>query len=253
MLNPMRFAWDSFHPLINARGGLGKLLLFLGLHYVRLWDENTSNRPDKIVAISNTVSKRIEKFYKIAPQVIYPPVNTDFFTLDKKVKKEDFFLIVSRLRPYKRIDIAIEAFNETKLPLLIIGEGSLKAALKRKAHRNIQFLGRKTDEGVRDFYRRAKALIFPTFEDFGIVPLEACACGTPVIAFGDGGATETIVEGKSGAFFQPQTAEALVEALLNFHSGDFKPEIVRKQALRFSTEQFVKKFKKLIRNVTPKR
>ncbi len=253
MLNPMRFVWDSFQPLINARSGLCKVLLFLGLHYVRLWDESTSNRPDKIVAISNTVARRIEKFYKIAPQVIYPPVNTEFFNVDKKVKKEEFFLVVSRLRPYKRIDIAIKAFNETKLPLLIIGEGSLKGALKRKAHRNIQFLGRKTDEEVRNFYRRAKALIFPTFEDFGIVPLEACACGTPVIAFREGGATETIVEGKSGTFFHPQTTEALVEVLLNFHAEDYRAETVRKQALRFSTEQFVKQFKKLINHATKKR
>jgi glycosyltransferase involved in cell wall biosynthesis len=253
MLNPMRFAWDSFHPLINARGGLGKLLLVFGLHYVRLWDENTRNRPDKIVAISNTVAKRIEKFYKISPLVIYPPVNTDFFTLDPKMKKEEFFLIVSRLRPYKRIDIAIEAFNMTKLPLLIIGEGSLKAALRRKAHPNIQFLGRKSDEEVRNFYRRAKALIFPTFEDFGIVPLEACACGTPVIAFGEGGATETIVEGKSGTFFNPQTSEALAEVLLNFHAEDYDAETVRKQAMRFSTEEFVKKFRVLIDDVFKKR
>ncbi len=239
MLNPMRFAWDSFHPLINARGGLSKILLFMGLHYVRSWDENTRNRPDKIVAISHTVAQRVKKFYRIAPQIVYPPVNTDYFSYDKKVKKDDFFLIVSRLRPYKRIDLAIDAFNETKLPLLIIGEGSLKASLTRKARRNVQFLGRKTDEEVRDYYRRAKALIFPTFEDFGIVPLEACACGTPVIAYGQGGAMETIVEGKSGTFFSPQTSEALLEVLLNFHVEDYDAETVRTQALRFSTEEFI--------------
>jgi glycosyltransferase involved in cell wall biosynthesis len=205
------------------------------------------------VAISNTVARRIEKFYKITPPVIYPPVNTEFFTIDKNVKKEDFFLVVSRLRPYKRIDLAIEAFNKTKLPLLIIGEGSLKGPLTRVAKRNIQFLGKKTDDEVRDYYRRAKALIFPTFEDFGIVPLEACACGTPVIAFGEGGATETIVDGRSGTFFHPQTAEALAEVLLNFHAEDFKQETVRKQAMRFSTEKFVKNFKRLIKNAKKKK
>lgn len=251
--NPMRFAWNSFHPLINARSGASKILLFLGLHYVRLWDEVSSNRSDLVVANSQTVAKRIEKFYRIKPTIINPPVDNNFFCIDNDVKKDDFFLIVSRLRPYKRIDIAIEAFNQTKLPLLIIGEGSLKASLRRQAHHNVQFLGRKTDDEVRGYYRRAKALIFPTFEDFGIVPLEACACGTPVIAYGEGGATETIVEGKSGTFFHPQTSEALLETVLNFHAEDYEPETVRKQALRFSKEEFVKQFRILIDHAFKKR
>ncbi len=250
MLNPMRFAWDSFHSLIAARSGLNKILLFLGLHYVRLWDESTSRRPNTVVAISKTVAKRIEKFYGIESIIIYPPINTEFFTVDKKVKKENYFLIVSRLRPYKRIDIAVEAFNETKLPLLIIGEGSSIGALKRMANPNIQFLGRKTDEEIRAYYRRAQALIFPTFEDFGIVPLEACACGTPVIAFRQGGATETIVEGKSGVFFFPQTSDALVETVIHFQAEDFKPDIVRKHALKFGTAEFINDLRRLIEDVT---
>ncbi|TET18653.1 MAG: glycosyltransferase [Candidatus Cloacimonadota bacterium] len=182
--------------------------------------------------------------------MIYPPINTEFFTVDKKVKKEPFFLIVSRLRPYKRIDIAIKAFNETKLPLLIIGEGSSKGALKRVANRNIQFLGKKTDEEIRAYYRRAQALIFPTFEDFGIVPLEACACGTPVIAFRQGGTTETIVEGKSGTFFSPQTSDALVETVIHFQAEDFKPDTVRKHALKFGTAEFINGLRRLIEDVT---
>ncbi|TES89992.1 MAG: glycosyltransferase family 4 protein [Candidatus Cloacimonadota bacterium] len=253
MLNPMRFAWNSYQPLLKARKGLSKVLLSLGLHWIRLWDENTSRRPDIIVTISKTVSKRIEKFYGIKPMLIYPPVNTDFFTPDKKVKKEDFFIIVSRLRPYKRIDIAISAFNDMKFPLLIIGEGSLKGNLNRSANRNIQFLGKRSDEEIRSFYRRAKAVIFPTFEDFGIVPLEAGACGTPVIAFKGGGAKETVKEGKNGVFFFPQTSEALMDTVLKFNPEDFDVQKVRAVSLKFSKENFIEKFRGVIEEITEKK
>ncbi|OQX55840.1 MAG: hypothetical protein B5M53_03815 [Candidatus Cloacimonas sp. 4484_209] len=246
MLNPMRFTWNSFHPLVNSRRGLTKILLYAALHFVRLWDENTSRRPDAIITISETVKRRIEKFYGLEPVVIYPPADTDFFTPDKNVKKEDFFLVVSRLKPYKRIDVAVEAFNELKLPLLIIGEGPMKGELMRKARRNIQFLGWRSDEEIRSFYRRAKALIFPTEEDFGIVPLEAGACGTPVIALAKGGALETVEEGQNGVFFYPQTPEALMEAVLNFHSEDFDTDEVRKVALKFSKDRFIEYFNSVI-------
>lgn len=250
MLNTMRFAWDSYHSLVKARKGLTKILLALGLHFIRLWDENTSRRPDTIIAISKTVGKRIEKFYGIKPMIIYPPVDTDFFTPNERIKKEDFFLIVSRLRPYKRIDIAINAFNEMKIPLLIIGEGSMKGRLGRTANRNIQFLGKRSDEEVRSFYRRAKALIFPTFEDFGIVPLEASACGTPVIAFNGGGASETVEEGTNGLFFYPQTPEALMDTVLNFNSEDFNIQNVREVSLKFSKKQFIENFRRVIEEIT---
>jgi glycosyltransferase involved in cell wall biosynthesis len=250
MLNPMRFVWHSYQPLMKSRKGLNKILLFIGLHSIRLWDEITSNRPDVIIGISKTVAKRIEKFYGIKPPIIYPPVNTKFFTPDKRVKKEDFFLIVSRLRPYKRIDIAISAFNDLKLPLLIIGEGLHKGELVRQARRNIQFLGKRSDEEVRSHYRRARAVIFPTFEDFGIVPLEASACGTPVIAFKAGGATETIEEGKNGTFFYPQSEEALKEAIVHFRDGDFDMEEVRKVSLKFSEEQFISNMRGVIEKFT---
>jgi len=253
MLNPMRFAWNSYQPLVKARSGLKKILLFLGLYHVRQWDENTSKRADMIVTISKTVEKRIEKFYGLNPVIIYPPVDTVFFTPDDRIKKEDFFLIVSRLRPYKRIDIAVDVFNEVKLPLLIVGEGSLRGDLERKANRNIQFLGKRTDEEIRSLYRRAKAVIFPTFEDFGIVPLEASACGTPVIAFGAGGATETVEEGKNGVFFYPQTPEALMEIVLNFNSSDFSIESVRAVALKFSQKTFLDNFGRIIEKVSKKR
>ena len=250
MHNPMRFVWHSYHPLINARKGLTKLMLFLLLHFLRLWDENTSKRPDIIVANSKNVSKRIKKFYGIESSIIYPPVNTDFFTPDENIKKEDFFLIVSRLRPYKRIDIAIRAFNEMKLPLLIIGEGSMRGRLERIANRNIQFLGRRSDDEVRSFYRRARGVIFPTFEDFGIVPLEASGCGTPVISFKQGGATETIIEGVNGKFFYPQTPEALMDAVLHFHPEDFNARDIREVALRFSEKKFIENFRGVIEAIT---
>ncbi len=253
MLNPMRFAWNSYQPLVKARKGFIKILLFLGLHFVRRWDEGTSRRSDMVVTISNTVKKRIEKFYGINPLIIYPPVDTEFFTPDRRIKKEDFFLVVSRLRPYKRIDLVVNVFNEAKLPLLIIGEGSLRGALERKANRNIQFLGKRKDEEIRSFYRRAKAVIFPTFEDFGIVPLEASACGTPVIAYGAGGATETIDEGKNGVFFYPQSTESLMKAVLNFNSEDFHPNAVRKVALKFSRVNFIDNFRRVIAEISRKK
>jgi len=253
MLNPKRFAWTSYHPMLEVGGGFNKVLFFLGLHFIRDRSESICRKPDTIVAGSKRVENRVEDLYSIKPETIPPPVDTDFYFPNKKVKKEDYFLIVSKLLPCERIDVAISAFNRTKLPLLIIGEGSEKGNLERSAKRNIQFLGKRVDEEVRSFYRRAKALIVPVCDDFGIFPLEACACGTPVIAFSEGGASEVIEEGRNGIFFYPQSPEALIDTVLNFSQEDFNESNVREVSLRFNKRQFIENFRRKIEEIEEKK
>ncbi len=247
---PMRFAWDMYHLTLENKGKFYRRLLIPVLHYLRTWDVASSRRVDHFIAISTIVKERIKKYYGRDADVVYCPVDTETFTPDPSTKKEDFFLVVSRLKPYKRIDIAIEAFNRLGLPLVIIGDGPEKGRLMRMARPNIHFLGdmkgREGDKIIASYYRRAQALIFPTLEDFGIVPLEAQACGTPVIAFRGGGAVESVIEGKTGTFFHPQSPEALVEAVKRFDPGKFDPDVLVKHAKKFGKEEFKKKIKRIV-------
>jgi len=187
--------------------------------------------------------------------VIYPSVN-DFFlkqSLKKKKEKKDFFLIVSRLVSYKRIDLAIDAFNELKLPLKIVGSGSQEQFLKNRAGENIQFLGNLTDGQLFSYYQESLGLIMPQKEDFGLVSLEAQASGTPVIAFGEGGARETIIEGKTGIFFKKQTKESLVEAVKRFEPKRYSAETCRQNALRYRSEFFRRDFRKIVKEIWKQR
>lgn len=244
-LNPMRFVWDSYFSHINHRGLLTKGLKAV-LHYLRIWDITSSDRPDYYITISEFVRNRIKKYYGKDAEIIHPPVDTGFFLPDSSKRQEEYFLVVSRLRPYKRIDLAIKAFNELKLPLVIIGDGSNRSELYAMAERNVQFLGSVDDKTLLSYYQRCRAVIFPQTEDFGIVPLEAQSCGKPVIAYRSGGAKETVIDGKTGVFFDKQSAESLKDAVNRFNSMKFDPDEIRRNALLFSKDEFKRKFKESV-------
>lgn len=247
-LNPMRFVWDSYFSVSNRKGIVYKVLNIF-LSFLRVWDTVSALRPDKYITISTFVRKRIRKYYNIDAEIIHPPVDTDFFVPDTNKRQEEYFLIVSRLKPYKRIDIAIEAFNRNGLPLVVIGEGSHKGYLTSIAKNNIQFLSNVDDARLLSYYQRCRALIFPTEEDFGIVPLEAQACGKPVIAFDGGGARETVIEDRTGIFFFPQNPSSLEDAVRKFETMQFDRDKIRKNAENFSRQRFKENFRKRIEDI----
>lgn len=212
---------------------------------MRTWDLATSNRVDYYVANSHDVAKRIEKIYQRETTVIYPPVRCSKFSIDESAV-EDWFLIVSRLVPYKRIDIAIEAFNRLCLPLIVVGGGRDKERLQSMAKTNIEFVGKVSEEELKGYYRKCKAFIFTGKEDFGITSLEAQASGRPVIAYAAGGALETIVEDVTGIFFYEQTSEALLEAIKNFNASQFDSTEIREHAMKFDVEVFKEKIKSFV-------
>lgn len=241
---PMRYAWDFYFDYIKGKNIVSRTLISWFMHYIRLWDVVSSNRVDYFIANSYNVGRRIEKHYRRTSDVIYPPVNVNFYTPEGE--PEDYYLIVSRLVSYKRIDIAVKAFNELGLPLVIIGEGNELKALKELAKGNIKFLGRLSNEEVREYYRKCKAFIFSGEEDFGITPLEAQACGRPVIAYGKGGALETVVDGKTGLFFGHQDKDSLIEAVKRFEKLSFDSSVIRKHAEQFDEDVFIEKFKNYV-------
>lgn len=243
---PMRYAWDFYHEYMDKEklGKLSKLIIFFAMNYIRMWDRLSADRVDYYITNSHNVAKRIKKHYRRDVTVIHPPVNASYYTpIDSD---DNYYLIVSRLVSYKRIDIAIKAFNKLGLPLKIIGDGPELKMLKSISKSNVEFLGRLSDESTLEYYRKCKAFIFPGEEDFGITPLEAQCCGRPVIAFGKGGALETIVQDKTGVFFSEQTAEALIKAIQIFETKAFNKEEVRRHAQKFDVEIFKKKIKQFI-------
>lgn len=246
---PIRYAWDDSHKYIEEFGypRLVKKIVPFFMNYIRLWDEQAALRVDEFITNSRFVSQRIKKYYHRDSAVIHPPVRTGLFNLTDHL--DDYFLMVGRFLPYKRFDLAIEAFNQLGLPLKIIGDGPEKKNLLRKAGRNIEFAGLVSDSRLRDYYAHCQALIFPQEEDFGIVAVEAMAAGRPVIAYRAGGALETVQAGVTGLFFDKQTAESLMEVLRDFNSADFKPSVIRQHALEFDEEKFKAKIKDFIEQV----
>ena len=244
---PMRYAWhmkDSYFRKTGLISRLKAAVIGRMLASIRDWDRRTADRVTHYIAISRTVQQRIRECYDRDSVIIYPPVDTEFYT-PAAVPREDFYLVVSALAPYKRFDLAIEACSRLGKKLVVIGSGQDAKKLQAKAGPGIAFLGWQSDEAIRDHLRRAKALLFPGEEDFGIVPLEAQACGCPVIAFGRGGATETVralgdVVEPTGVLFNEQTPDAVVEAIERFesHADRFDPRAARRQAVLFRKERF---------------
>jgi glycosyltransferase involved in cell wall biosynthesis len=236
-LTPTRFLWD-YHGYAQREGliRLARLALPPFLNYLRLWDRAAANRVDHFVAISRTVQRRIAKYYRRDSDVIHPPVDTTRFTPSDS--QDDYFLIVSRLVPYKRIDLAVRAFNELGLPLVIVGDGRDRDSLRALARSNIQFLGRVPDEKIGGYFARCRAFILPGQEDFCIAPVEAQAAGRPVIAYAAGGALDTVREGVTGAFFYEQTPEALIEVMREFDEIAYDPAVIRRHAERFDERVF---------------
>jgi glycosyltransferase involved in cell wall biosynthesis len=241
---PMRYAWHMRSAYFGSSHGVLSLPTHQLLQWLRRWDRQTSSRVDYFIAISRTVQRRIEECYNRSSVVIYPPVDTAFYC-PAAVQREDYYLVVSAFAPYKRLDLAIEACHHLKRKLVIIGTGQAEARLRSLAGPTVHFLGWQPNEVVRDHLRRCRALLFPGEEDFGIVPVEAQACGTPVIAYGKGGATETIIPADNrheptGLFFAEPDFEALADAIqiLESHPGDFHSDAARRQALRFNSQRF---------------
>lgn len=247
---PMRFAWDWTHEYLreNKPPLLLKPLIQLSLHLLRIWDHAGADRVDEYVANSWHTAKKIEKYYRRKSVVIYPPVDTEGIYLSQERGK--YFLIVSRLSAYKKIDLAVKAFMELGLPLTIAGTGADEKRLKELSAGavGIRFMGRVEDSELPKLFSGARALVFPGEDDFGIVPVEAMAAGRAVIAFGVGGALETVVGGKTGVFFKEESAEALVAAVKEFlHLEEsFKAIEIRARAEEFSKTKFKASFKEFV-------
>lgn len=244
--SPIRYAWDLQHQYLAEAGlvrGMKSRVARIILHYMRLWDSRTPNGVDHFIANSHFIARRIHKVYGRSASVIYPPVDIDRFALSDR--REDFYVTMSRMVPYKRIPLIVEAFS--RMPdrrLIVIGDGPEMSAVRAVAGSNVTIMGKQPDAVVVDHLQRAKAFVFAAEEDFGIAPVEAQACGTPVIAYGKGGALETIrgrdQPGQTGVFFNAQTVEAIVSAVdhLDTRLPHILPEVCRSNAERFSTPRF---------------
>ncbi|MGQ9625561.1 MAG: glycosyltransferase [Anaerolineae bacterium] len=247
-LTTTRYLWD-FHSYVQREEVSRLVRAFLApfLFYLRLWDRVAADRVDHFIAISSAVQSRIAKYYRRDSAVIHPPVDTAsyeaYFSPDGH---DDYFLIASRLIPYKRIDLAVQAFNELGLPLVVLGEGRDRPRLEALARPNIEFKGRVSEEELKSYVARCRAFIFPGLEDFGIAPVEAQAAGRPVIAYAGGGALDTVLEGVTGTFFREQTPQALAEAVRNFEDSHFDPETIRRHASRFDRETFKQRLSRFI-------
>lgn len=245
-LTPTRYLWTDAKLYLQSLPLILRPIAAPVFSYLRSWDTVASSRPDAYLAISETVRERISTNYARDSDVIYPPVNINKFINPTDTGQfppvKDFFLVVSRLVPYKRIDLVIEAFREWQRPLVVVGTGVQWKRHKAKAGPNTYFAGKLTDDDLVLYYQKCRALIFPQEEDFGIAAVEAQAAGRPVIAYNKGGATEIIRRGKTGLFFSQQTSASLIRALQRFDHEHFKPEDCQENAKRFSKSRFMREF-----------
>lgn len=241
---PMRYAWDATSTYVRSLPFLSRPLATAALLALRRWDYQTAQRVDHFIAISEHVAGRIRRHYGRHATVIYPPVDTEYFT--PSGRPEGFSLVVSRLVPYKRVDLAVEAFNRLNRPLVVVGGGPEAARLRAMARPNVTFVGEVSDAALRGYYRQCSTLVFPGEEDFGLVPLEAQACGRPVVAFGRGGALESVVDGLTGSFFFDPTVDALVAAVRAFDPSAYAQRAIRAHAERFSRQRFLTEMGKFV-------
>lgn len=253
--SPMRYAWDWTHNYLNEQriSEFTKRFVLKKLEKIRMWDRLASDRVDRYIANSQTVKDRILKYYRREADVIFPPVDVDRFTA--RNTNENYFLIVSTLTPYKRIDLAISLFNRTGMRLVIIGDGNARGELERMAGSNVDFLGFKSDDVVTEYMENCRGVIFAGEDDFGIAPVEAMACGKPVLAYGMGGATETVVSGVTGEFFYEPTLtgieDGMARLLLNEKTYSYMD--IRKHAEKFKKEVFIERMKKVAKETLDRR
>ncbi len=249
---PIRYAWD-LQPLYLKESGLHRGLKGLAakviLHYIRQWDRSNSLGVDYFIANSHYIARRIKKTYRREAEVIYPPVDVNTFKVS--TSRENYFLTASRMVPYKKIDLIAEAFSQMPQErIIIIGDGPDFKKVRAKSGKNVELLQWQPKDRLKEYMQRARAFIFAAEEDFGILPVEAQACGCPVIAYGKGGVTETVIDNRTGIFFQEQTVESLKDALKRFQAieNSLDRDSIRKQAELFSTERFKRQFKSFIEN-----
>lgn len=249
--SPMRYVWDMYHDYTRDAGLIKRLLMAVLLHYMRLWDLASASRVDHFIANSGYVASRIRKFYRRDSVVINPPVEINSF---HHGEAQDYYLCLGQLVPYKRADLAVEAFTRSGRRLIVVGEGEQFDALARRAGPSVEMRGKVSFEEIVQLYAGCRALIFPGVEDFGIVPLEAMAAGKPVIAFGRGGVLDSVVPGRTGLFFEAQTPEALETAVQDFESGRyaFDPQSIREHARSFATAAFEAKMAQYLAKLTGK-
>jgi glycosyltransferase involved in cell wall biosynthesis len=239
----MRYIWNMYHEYRDGAGRMTRLLMPPLSHYLRMWDVASAARVDSFVANSATVASRIQRYYRRNSVVIHPPVDTDAFSIAAPSDLGDYYLMAGELVSYKRPDLAVRAFNEMKLKLVVIGGGEMLKEIRRIAGPTVTVLGSQPFEVLKQHYARCRALIFPGEEDFGMVPVEAMASGRPVVAFGRGGATETVEEGMSGVFFAEQTVEAISSAVRSLAAIEIHPEKIAAHASQFGKAQFFQKMR----------
>ena len=248
--SPVRYAWDLQHQYLkeaNLDKGCKGLLATWLLQKIRLWDYRTPNGVDFFIANSHFIARRIWKVYRRESAVIYPPVDVEKFVLHEK--KEDFYMTASRMVPYKKMDLIVDAFSSMPdKKLVVIGDGPDYNKIKSLARKNIALLGYLQTDALKEYMQKCKAFIFAAEEDFGIIPVEAQACGTPVIAYAKGGILDTVIENKTGLFFHEQTKESLIRTIQEFENKQdtFIPQEIRKNAERFSPARFKQEFKEFV-------
>ena len=243
---PMRYAYEFKNEYTNGMNPIKKALVNCLLFFMRIWDKNNNKRVDYFIANSHEIQRRVKETYNRDSVVINPPVRCSLF--DVSNIDGDYYFVVSRLVSYKRFDLAVQACKELGRKLIIIGDGPEREKLEKIADgdKNIIFMGRQPDDVLKKYMQECKALIFPGLEDFGIVPVEAQACGRPVIAYGKGGVLDTVIDGETGVLFKEQTVEALKKAILKFETMKFDKMKIREHSLKFDESEFKKKIKEFI-------
>jgi glycosyltransferase involved in cell wall biosynthesis len=240
---PMRYVWNMYHDYRRSAGRVTRHMMPLMTHYLRMWDVTSAARVDSFVANSATVAGRIHRYYGATSVVIHPPVDTEAFSPAAPSELGDYFLMVGELVSYKRPDLAVRAFNDMKLNLVVIGGGEMLDEIRRLAGPTVKVLGSQPFDVLKRHYARCRALIFPGEEDFGMVPVEAMASGRPVVAYGRGGAIETVASGLSGVFFEEQTVEGISSAVRSLTDIEIDPERIAAHARQFGRDQFFRKMR----------
>ncbi len=255
--SPMRFVWDyNERYLQENRQEKFKFFFRIVFNYLRIWDRLAADRPDHLIANSKYTQQRIEKYYRRESAVIYPPVSTEhnLEASSYKLEADNYFLVVSRLSAYKKVDVVVEAFNKLGLPLVVIGQGRQEKYLRKIAQPNVRILGWQNDEVTAQYYRSAIGFIFPVEDDFGIAPVEAMICGVPVIAYRKGGALETVQEGVTGEFFDAPTPEVLADGIRRFmlNKEKYDKEKIKRRGEEFSRERFEREFQAYVDKIMDK-